>query len=119
MTDPISKTLLSDVEALRQVVLAWSPGKSQPVSILYIRCNDALVTHDKLVTDSPAIFRLPEPRNGQYTLTWAVSPEVPVSGLALVVLRPSTGARVDVDTTGPKDRQELWANAQGTTVNAP
>jgi len=119
MTDPIPNSLLADIATLRQVVLTWSPGKSRPVTILYIRCNDALVTHDKLVTDSPAIFRLPEPRNGQYTLTWAVSPEVAVSGMALVVLRPSTGARADVDLTGPKDRGDLWSDSQGATVNAP
>ncbi len=119
MSDPTLHALLSDVDALRQLVLAWSPGKSQPVTILYVRCNDALVTHDKLVTDSPAIFRLPDTGNGQYTLTWAVSPEVPVSGLVIAVLRPSSGARVVVDTTGPKDRGDLWSNSQGITVNAP
>ncbi len=119
MTDPTLNALLSDVDALRQLVLAWSPGKSQPVSVLFVRCNDALVTHDKLITDSPAVFRLPAPGNGQYTLTWAVSPEVAVSGLVLAVLRPSTGARVVVDSTGAKDRGELWSSTQGVSVNAP
>src|SRR5437588_2834139 len=112
--------LLSQLDSTYHAYLIWQPGESRPVTVLFLNVNDVLVTHDKLLVNSPGVFNLPPPdANGQFTFKWAIAPEVDVLGMTLVVTRSGDPARVVVDSTGATARGALWSNTTGRVINAP
>ena len=112
--------LLKQLKTLYHAYLIWQPGQTAPVSVLFLNVNDVLVTHDKLLVNSPGVFNLPAPdANSQFKFTWGVSPEVDILGLTWVVQNADTAARRVVDSTGATTRGDLWSNTTGKVINAP
>src|SRR5229473_1031879 len=67
-----SATLLKQLQSVYHAYLIWQPGKATPVSVLFLNVNGVLVTHDKLLVNSPGVFNLPDPdTNNQFKFTWA------------------------------------------------
>jgi hypothetical protein len=111
--------LLDEAGSGHEVVVSWSPGRTQPVGILLIRVNGQRVTHDELDTDSPFIAtKLPPAEGGRFTLDWSIKPEVALGMLIVSVRNRSTGAQVVAGQKETPDNGDTWIEL-GVVVDAP
>jgi hypothetical protein len=93
-----------------EIVVAWKPGASRPVTLLFLKLNDIAITKDVLDTDSPFTVKIPAALVGQtVNLAWAIAPEVDIAVIAIgLQKRGTTGARkIAANDKGIK-RGEIW-----------
>ena len=108
-----------DLEAGYELGVVWRPKEDQPVTILIIKVNGVKVATNTLDDSSPFVVRIPPPTEaGKYLVAWAISPEVPLDGIAIGIMNRETKEKVLVARSKDLKKGQLWQNT-GTTVDAP
>jgi len=106
---------ISDVGSL-SIVVAWTPGKSNPLSIDYLVVNGQKRAEDVKDFDSPFVrSRIQPTADGKVYLGWKVTAEVSIEGLAIVLTNTANGQHVVAETAGPLARGEQWSGNKKVT----
>lgn len=101
-----------------ELVIEWKLGKSQPVTITFLAVNDEVLLRRQPGRDSPIVLRgLPPPKAGAFVVTWSITPEVFLHGVAINIVNISTGKQVKVDSVKDVERGSTWRKE--VTVDAP
>jgi hypothetical protein len=109
---PNAEALLDAACSKYELMLAWEPGRTQPVGVNFITVNDQLLIHDRIQPDSPVVFqRLPAPDgDGKFTVVFSITFEVPLRGAVVAITNRETGRRTVLDSKGAVERGTVWRN---------
>lgn len=102
-----------------ELIVAWDPGRTQPVAFKYVIANGQVLLWHSLEADSPVVSRrLPSPRSdGSFAITWSITPEVKLTKMVMGLVDTVSGAKVVVDTCVSPNRGDPWTGDK--TVTAP
>jgi hypothetical protein len=96
----------------------WRPVHRK-LTIIVIYADAEKIIKDTVYDKSPVIIPgLPAPKNGKYSIKWAMDPEQPIHKLEIQVRNCTTGKSTSV--VKKDDLEALWQSTkEGVTIDAP
>jgi hypothetical protein len=93
-----------------QLIVTWKPADDQPLRFIFVIVNGKILVRDRVQADAPVVFqRLPSPdAHGQFRISWALSPEVPLEAIGVGFGDTETKIRKKVSETSESDRGKIW-----------
>jgi hypothetical protein len=115
---PAIDKLLADYSEPYELVILWEPGEDQPMRLYLVQVNGKRLAVDQLDVSSPARFPLSKPADGKFTVRFALSPMVPITGAVMAIVNHATGEKVVIDKSAALERSQLWRKTE-VIVDAP
>jgi len=109
--------LLDALSDIFEIVVAWRPGATRPVTIIYLRIDDMVLIHDRTYVDSPAVASVPPNKVGTpVTVSWAIAPEVDVDEIAIGFARRGRSGTTPIASKKDVARGDVWQDEKRLTI---